>query len=279
MQAIDVHTHLHPPRLFAAIRRWFAERSDWELGDQPSEPPAVAGVLRAAGVERFVFCSYAHKPGMASELNGWLAATARQLGGYGLPLASVHPDDPEPLGDLARALDDGCIGLKIHENVQRVVLDDPRLRSTLALLAERGAFVLVHVGPIPWTNDSGGGPERIARVLAAHPRLTIVVAHYGVPDTARYFAMMATHPTLHLDTTMIFAPCSPMHRPVDPHALAAHAERVLYGTDFPNIPYAYGAERAAIESLELSLAARTAILRGNATRLLAQFAGRPSARQ
>ena len=47
---IDVHTHLHPPRLFAAIRRWFAERSPWVL-EHPTEPHEVARVLREHGVE------------------------------------------------------------------------------------------------------------------------------------------------------------------------------------------------------------------------------------
>ena len=28
---IDIHTHLHPERLFRAIRKWFADRSDWKL--------------------------------------------------------------------------------------------------------------------------------------------------------------------------------------------------------------------------------------------------------
>src|SRR5476651_1161917 len=137
---IDVHTHLHPPRLFAAIRRWFAERSDWQL-EHPTEPAVVASALRAAGVERFVFCSYAHKPGMARELNAWLAQTSREIGGYGLPLGTVHLDDPDYVGDLRAALDDGCIGLKIHENVQQLAIEDDRFAPVFSLLEEREGFV------------------------------------------------------------------------------------------------------------------------------------------
>ena len=44
---IDVHTHLHPPRLTAAIRRWFAEHSTWVLR-HPTEPREVARLLREA---------------------------------------------------------------------------------------------------------------------------------------------------------------------------------------------------------------------------------------
>ena len=237
---IDVHTHLHPPRLFAAIRRWFAERSMWEIQAHPTEPAEVASVLRANGVERFVFCSYAHKPGMAAELNAWLTATARTLGGAGIPLATVHLDDPDPLGDLVAALDAGCAGLKIHEDVQRLAVDDPRFEPVFAELARRRGIVLAHIGPIPWVYDTRAGAERVARVLERHPELQFVVAHMGAPDTDRYLAAMERLPN-------------------------------LYGTDYPNVPYAYGSERTGLAALGLSDGALAAILGANARRLLGAY--------
>jgi uncharacterized protein len=103
---IDIHTHLHPPRLFAAIRRWFAEHSTWDLS-QPTEPDLVAQVLKAHGVERFVYCSYAHKPGMARTINEWLIQIAAQLGGFGLPLATVHLADNDYIDYYREALENG----------------------------------------------------------------------------------------------------------------------------------------------------------------------------
>ena len=50
-------------------------------------------VLRGAGVERFAFFSYAHLPGMARELNSWLAATGARFPD-GVPLGTVHAADP-----------------------------------------------------------------------------------------------------------------------------------------------------------------------------------------
>jgi len=268
---IDIHTHLHPPRLFAAIRRWFAERSDWDLRAQPTEPNDVAAVLRAAGVERFVFFSYAHKPGMAGEINRWLARTSRALDGFGLPLATIHPGDEDTLADIRAALDDGAIGLKLHEDVQGVAADDARLAPVYEELAARGAFLLVHVGPIPWSYPAGTGIARVARVLAKHPTLSVVVAHMGAPDTSGYFALMASHPRLYLDTTMMFAKDSPLGTgpAFDRTLIARHADRVVYGTDFPNIPYAYEREHAGLAALGLPDASLEAIVRGNARRLLA----------
>jgi predicted TIM-barrel fold metal-dependent hydrolase len=268
---LDVHTHLHPPRLFAAIRRWFAERSSWRI-DHPTEPSAVAAALRAAGVERFVFCSYAHKPGIARDLNAWLARTSRDLDGYGLPLATVHLDDPDAPGDLRCALDDGCIGLKIHEDVQALAVDDPRFDPIYRQLAEREGYVLAHVGPIPWRQDTREGPRRVAAVLARHPRLRFVVAHMGVPDTLAYFGLTADCPNLFVDTTMAFA--SPDLRTTAGAAdIEAASAKIVYGSDFPNIPFDLAADRAAIRALGLSASAIHAIFEENARRLSPLLAG------
>jgi predicted TIM-barrel fold metal-dependent hydrolase len=263
---IDVHTHLHPPRLFAAIRRWFSERSTWQL-DHPTEPRAVAAALRAHGVEAFVFCSYAHKPGMATELNAWLAHTARELGRGAFALGTVHVDDPDPAADMRTALRDGCIGLKVHEHVQRMPLDDPRLRGALDAVAEADGFVLVHVGAIPWSDDTDDGPRRIADVLARHPGLRVVVAHFGVPDWPAYLALAVREPRLFLDTTMVFAPESPMRRPIGRDVVADGAAQIVYGTDWPNIPYAYDGELRGLCELGLGAATLRAITSENARRL------------
>jgi predicted TIM-barrel fold metal-dependent hydrolase len=267
---IDAHTHLHPPRLFAAIRRWFAEKSTWGIEHQPTEPADVAAALRAAGVERFIFFSYAHKPGMARDINEWLAQTARELGGAGIPLATVHPGDPEYVRDLELALDAGCAGLKLHEDVQRVTVDDPRLDPIYKRIAARGGVLLAHVGPIPWS-DPIGGAARVECVVQRHPQLKVVVAHMGAPESSAYFALMARHANLYLDTTMAFAPASPFALSFDASQIAAHAGRILYGTDFPNIPYAYGEERVGLERLALSAPELHAILHDNAARLFANF--------
>ena len=275
VRMIDVHTHLHPPQLFAAIRRWFAEHSTWDLGGQPTEPCDVAATLRAAGVERFVFCSYAHKPGIARELNAWLAGVSRALRRYGVPLATVHLDDPEPLEDLQRALEDGCIGLKIHEDVQRLRVDDPRFDAIYAALAERRGFVLAHVGPIPWRYPPLEGPRRVRSVLERHPALPFVVAHFGRPDPAEYFRLMERYRELHLDTAMVFAPASPLRDEavLDCAVLQARAVNVLYASDFPNTPYPYGDERRGIKALDLGPKAESAIFHENAARLLRRALG------
>ena len=270
---IDVHTHLHPPRLFAAIRRWFRERTPWAL-EHETEPAAVAAALRAAGVERFVFCSYAHKTGMARELNAWLAQTSRDLDGYGLPLATVHLDDPDPLGDCEAAFADGCIGLKIHEDVQRLTVDDPRFAPVYDAIVRHHGFVLAHIGPIPWDDDTNDGPGRVAAVLERHPELRFVVAHFGVPDSARYVDAMARFETLYLDTTMAFVRGTDIFADADAALVARAAGRIVFGTDYPNVPHAYGSEAAGLRALGLPKALLEGIFSENARALAPALARR-----
>lgn len=267
---IDVHTHLHPPRLFAAIRRWFAANSAWDL-QHPTEPHAVARVLHEHGVERFAFFSYAHKPGIARDLNAWLGDTARELGDGAVPLGTVHVEDPDPAGDMRDALRAGCAGVKIHEDVQGFEVDDPRLSGALDAVAEHDGFVLVHAGRIPWSNETNDAPARIARVLEAHPSLRIVVAHFGIPDQQRYIELARHEPRLFLDTTMAFAPMSSMRPEITRADVERVARQLVYGTDFPNIPYPYDGELRGLRALGLDDATLHAITTENARRLTPAF--------
>lgn len=274
--AIDVHTHAHPPRLFKAIRDWFARETDWRI-THPSDEAGIVGVLAAEGVSRFVVASYAHRAGMARDINDFLRAFAERHPAA-VPLATVHPDDPDCVAEARRALDDlGMAGFKLHCEVQRVAPDDRRMRPVLDLARERGRFLLVHAGTAPFggnafTTSAAG----VSRLLDALPGLAVVVAHMGLYETEAFAALLDRHPTLHLDTTMAFAQHSPFGRPPDRSFVADYADRILYGTDWPNIPYAYREERDALLALDLPEEACRAIFHDNAARLLAAaLGGRP----
>jgi predicted TIM-barrel fold metal-dependent hydrolase len=88
-------------------------------------------------------------------------------------------------------------------------------------------------------------------VLARHPRLTAVIAHAGLPDYETTLRLVDRFENVHLDTTMVGTPYTETFAPLPadwPARLAAVADRVALGTDFPNIPYAYHHQLAAIAS-------------------------------
>jgi uncharacterized protein len=263
----DAHTHLHPPRLFAAIRRWFDEHSDWELRG-PTEPDAVVAALRAAGVERFAFFTYAHRPGMARELNRWIRDTATRFPD-GVPLGTVHAGDDDP----AALVDEACgawglAGLKLHTQVQRFHPDDPRLWPVYARLVALGRVLVIHVGTGPHTNEFTG-LARFERVLQRFPTLRASICHMGAFETRMALQLLDRFPNLHLDTTMAMTSASLRFTGIDAAVvrdadLVRYADRILFGSDFPNLPYPYEEERRDLWARDLPLAVYQRIFRDNA---------------
>jgi uncharacterized protein len=267
---IDVHVHLHPLRLGEAIQRHFA-REGW-VARHPFEPAKVAETLAERGVERFCFFSYAHKPGMARDLNRWVAETAARLTGA-IALGTLHPDDPD-LDEVAREAtgDLGLRGFKFHHSVQRFHVDDERLFPVYERAEAAGHLFVLHVGTLPY-RDAFTGVERFRRVLARFPRLTAIVAHMGAFESDAFLALLDAYPNLRVDTTMALAPAAAPFVGCDPTAitdaaLIRYQDRILFGSDFPLIPYDYDEERRWAWDRALPDAVRRKIFHDNAARLL-----------
>ena len=197
---IDAHTHLHPPRLFAAIRRWFDEHTTGASGARASPTRSVAA-LRAAAVDRFAFFSYAHRPGMSRDLNRWIRDTATRYPD-GIPLGTVHAGDEDPGAVVDEACGTwGLAGLKVHVQVQRFYPDDPGMLPVYERLVALDRVLIIHVGTAPHTNEFTG-LARFERVLERFPRLRASICHMGAFETRLAFQLLDRYPHLHLDTTM-----------------------------------------------------------------------------
>ena len=265
---IDAHVHLHPERLARAIERWFADHG-W-IASHPFDPDAVADTLRAHGVRRFCFFSYAHKPGMARELNGWLSRQAARLP-EAIALGTLHPDDPD-LDEVAREAtgDLGLRGFKFHHSVQRFHVDDERLFGVYERAEAAGHVFVLHVGTLPY-RDPFTGVERFARLMARFPRLRVCVAHMGAFQSPEFLALLPRYPHVYVDTTMTMTPLATPFVGGDPTAvsdadLVRHQDRVLFGSDFPLTPYDYDEERRWAWQRALDEAVRLKIFHDNAVR-------------
>ena len=269
---VDVHVHLHPPRLAAAIERHFA-RDGW-MAAHPFDPGKVAATLAERGVERFCFFSYAHKPDMARELNQWVAVTAAALPAA-VGLGTLHPDDPDVDAVAEEATAGlGLRGFKFHHSVQRFRVDDERLFGVYARAEAAGHILVLHVGTMPY-RDPFTGIAGFRRVLARFPRLTVVVAHMGAFESGAFLALLDAHPNLYVDTTMAMAPAAARYVGADPAAipdaaLVRYQDRILFGSDFPLIPYDYEEERRWAWDRALPDTVRRKIFHDNAARLLAR---------
>ncbi len=91
-------------------------------------------------------------------------------------------------------------------------------------------------GPVPGRYT---GPGPVAGLLARHPRLRLVVAHLGMPEYSEFLDLAERYEGVLLDTTMAFTPFIEGEAPFPAAALPRLrdlGDRVLLGTDFPNIP-------------------------------------------
>jgi hypothetical protein len=265
---VDAHVHLHPDRLAEAIRRWFDTHA-WDIRYRSGVDEAVA-ILRRSGVDRMVALPYVHKPGLARGLNEFTLEVARRHPEV-LPCCTVFPGEEGEEEILEQALAGPFRGVKIHCHVMKIAPDDARLDAVWRASARFRKPVVIHCGPEPSLQGYGvdtrevSGADRLRRALDRHPQAIAIVPHLGIDHTARFEEMLADYPDLHLDTTMVIG--GYFEREPDVEILRRHPERILFGTDFPNIPYPWERELQALRALRLTPDAEERILSANALRL------------
>jgi uncharacterized protein len=268
---VDAHVHLFPPRVFEAIWRWFDTHA-WPIRERRYSE-AVLSFLEQQQVESFWALHYAHVPGMARALNAYVSEMAR-LSPRVIPFGTVLPGEPDAVAIVAESLDElGHAGLKLHCHVQKVAPDDERLFPVYEAVARRGKVIVLHAGREPSTPayefDCRGlcGIEPIARVVERFPELKLVVPHLGADQWREFLALCRGSRNLYLDTAMAVGGYLTDDRPGREDLLAV-SDRVLFGSDFPNLPYEWPLERDWLLGLGLPEPALEAILRGNALRLV-----------
>ncbi|GHA97552.1 amidohydrolase [Streptomyces clavifer] len=268
---IDVHTHFMPEPVLRKVWAYFDAAGpltglEWPITYRHDEEERLA-LLRSFGVLRFTSMLYPHKAGMAAWLNGWAAGFADRVPDC-LHTATFFPE--EGVADYVReAVESGARVFKSHLQVGAYDPNDPLLEPVWGLLAEAGVPVVTHCGsgPVPGAYT---GPGPIGRLLSRHPRLRLVVAHMGMPEYAEFLALAAAYPEVRLDTTMAFTDFAEDLTPfpaAERGRLADLGERILLGTDFPNIPYPYAHQLHALERLGLGDAWLRAVCHGNASAL------------
>jgi hypothetical protein len=251
----DVHVHFMPQRVMNAVWRYFDQAPssygvEWPVQYRGSDAERL-GLLRELGVRAFPSLLYPHKPDMAASLNAWALSFAASVPEC-VPTGTFYPE-PSAVQYVAAALEAGARIFKVHVQVGGFDPRDVLLDPVWGLLADAGVPVVVHCGSGPLAGRFTG-PGPFGEVLAAHPRLTAVIAHMGAPEYAEHLDLVERCPNVHVDTTMVGTPFMQRLAPVPPSLLGRLrdlGDRVVLGSDFPNIPYPYAEQIAALAGWDL----------------------------
>lgn len=212
IQVIDNHCHLGPWPGF------YQHNSD------------AAGMVRTmdrAGVaQACVFPSQAIYSDMTAG-NRMALDAGQAFPGRLLPYMSVDPHRPraEVKADIARCLDAGGRGIKLHTSLAGYPFDGPGYVV---------AFEFAHEHRLPLISHGVGTPQTLRTVARTYPNAHFIVAHAGaigplLGAPGGFHQVAAEEPNVYLDLTSSTAPWGGFIASVR----VAGAGKLLYGSDCP----------------------------------------------
>jgi uncharacterized protein len=272
MRAIDFHVHLPTPDWLdgsmagyveaaeAYFRSTVERQSLGELADKYRALDTMA-VLLAWDAE-----TATGRPRVPNET---VAAACERYPFVGI--GSVDPHKGEAaVAEVANIAALGLRGVKFHPSLQAFAPDDPRYDPVFAACEEHGLLALFHTGTSGIGARQPGGqgiridyshPLKLDAVAAAHPRLTVVAAHFGWPWHMDLIAIALHKTNVYID----ISGWSPKRIPAEVvrELRGRLSGQFVWGSDFPFI----APERCLAELDELGIAS-PALLRDNAARIL-----------
>ena len=279
---IDFHAHTFPDAI--------AQNAVDKLKHNSHTLPFVDGTVSAlqssmarSGVDAAVVLPVATSARQVPHVNDASIRMNELAGETGVySLGCMHPDFPDwhdELGRLARA---GMRGIKLHPPYQGVDFDDPRYIRILDRAGELGLLVITHAGldvGLPGAEQST--PDKLLRAVQAAGPVTLVLAHMGGWRCWEAVEQWLPGTGVYLDTSFSLGPMTPIEDGYYTSEAALQrlseaafmrlirlfgADHILFGTDSPWEDQK--AEIEKIQNLPLTDAEKSAILGGNAERLL-----------
>jgi len=262
----DLHVHLFPVPMFMAVWEYFETRG-WSVHREHVE--AVDRTLAAHGVEVATALSYPHKPGVARPLNRFMESVGQRFPRF-RPFASVHVEDEDLEDEIRRVFESPHLhGFKFQPLVQRFDVNDRRLDPLYQGCLELEVPLIMHMGTAPISNEFVGFAH-FRRLIERYPELRVCVAHMGGFEFDEFLGLLDDHPNMYLDTTMINVTTDLFDTSWrgDAERLARHADRICFGSDWPNVPYDYQEALDSVPRFPLSAEAQKLVRWDNALQFL-----------
>ena len=250
---VDSHIHIFPQDYFSAIRQWFDENA-WHIRYQMSSSK-IFDFLLSHGITHIIALQYAHKPKIARQLNANMAEKCSEFKNRVTGMATVFPGEDNAEEILQEAFDSGLEGLKLHAHVQCFDMNGDYMNRLYECCQTNKKPSVMHVGREPKSSAYGCDPyqlcnaENLEQIITNFPDLKICVPHLGFDEVKAYRELIEKYDNLWLDTTMVITDYFTLEEKID----LSHyrSDRIMYGSVFPNIPYAWDRELKALKMLDM----------------------------
>lgn len=265
---IDAHTHFFPPEIFKSIWEWF-EKVKWGVKYQlPTEE--LVQILKDNNIKAFTTYNYAHKKDIAESMNEWTHEFVKE-NPNAIPFGTVWPEDENRVEYTKNFFNVyNFHGIKIQPLVQKFYPDDKRMTEIYKIVLDKDKFITWHAGTAPYKNDYVGF-KNFQKFLNEFPDMKLIVAHMGAFEYDKFIKLLDKHDNMYLDTAMIFIHDNifPERKNKQPktEVLESYHDRILFGSDFPNIPYEYENAFSGLLDLDLSRGFYKNIFYNNAKKL------------
>ena len=260
---VDFHAHAFPDAIAArAVSQ--LEHGGGVKAFLDGTVSSLLASMDSAGIQTSVICSIATKPEQFDPILKWskLIASPRIV-----PLPSIHPQGPDPVGQARQVAEAGLFGIKLHPYYQDFDLDAEALFPLYRALDDLGLFVVCHTGfDFAFPRQRRADPVRILRVLDRVPSLRLITSHMGAWDDWDEVEKHLLGKPITMDISLSI---ELLGRERARAMLLSHpADRILFGTDSP---WSSQSETlGGLRSLGLDRDLEARILGGNAESFLRQ---------
>lgn len=228
----DFHTHVYPDAIAAkavdALNHFYSFTS--KCSGTLSE--LLDGAHRA-GLYGFALLGVATNAQQVEHVNQAVlrnADAARREGFRAVAFVGMHQDYADMKGEITRAIRLGTKGVKLHPDIQRVDIDDPRLCKLYGILSDYDLPVCLHMGDHR-AEYRYSSPDKLARVARAFPKVRFVASHLGAYRAWQESDQLIGLPNVWYDTSSVLWALD-QNRVLE-LIRSFGANRVFFGTDYP----------------------------------------------
>lgn len=243
---VDLHTHLVSSRAGEGARFNYCNKVvQWRLGVRSVDAFRAKFVadLAEGPADKAVVCAIENSPLVAG--NAETLAFCRAHPGF-LYGVNLNPLSPTLADDVAQAVRDGAVLVKLHPSFQRIDPADDACQPFWHLMARHHLPVLVHTGhehALRGGSNRLNDPARLARAAALG--VTLVCAHCGCHMMLQerngiraWMDLVRTYPNVWGDASA-FCGCVRHYWLKRTLADPLLRSRLVFGTDYPAFPYVF----------------------------------------